>query len=185
MNVYDFDGTIYKGDSTWDFYFWCLRRNPSFVRFLPRQGVAAAGYLLKQYDKTRMKEQFYCFLPHVVPISEQVQLFWKSHEQNLYSWYLSQKQPDDIIISASPQFLLAPVCEKLGIRLIASRVDPSTGKYTGKNCHGEEKVQRFHQEFPGAVPDCFYSDSLSDLPMAKISKSAFLVSGHSPKPWIL
>ena len=24
MNVYDFDGTVYAGDSTVDFYFFCL-----------------------------------------------------------------------------------------------------------------------------------------------------------------
>lgn len=26
MNVYDFDGTVYAGDSTVDFYFFCLRK---------------------------------------------------------------------------------------------------------------------------------------------------------------
>ena len=52
----------------------------------------------------------------------------------------------DLIISASPEFLLKPICGILGIKhLIASKVSPVDGKYTGKNCHGKEKVRRFKQ----------------------------------------
>ena len=32
MNVYDFDKTIYKGDSTLDFYFFCLRKKPIIIK---------------------------------------------------------------------------------------------------------------------------------------------------------
>ena len=28
MNVFDFDGTIYNGDSSKDFFFYCLKRYP-------------------------------------------------------------------------------------------------------------------------------------------------------------
>ncbi len=31
MNVYDFDGTIYSGDSTIDFYLFCLRKQPEIL----------------------------------------------------------------------------------------------------------------------------------------------------------
>ena len=37
MNVFDFDGTIYSGDSTIDFYFFALKRNVKLLLFLPRQ----------------------------------------------------------------------------------------------------------------------------------------------------
>ena len=37
MNVYDFDKTIYRGDSTKDFYFFLLRRHPVLIRYLPKQ----------------------------------------------------------------------------------------------------------------------------------------------------
>lgn len=37
MNVYDFDGTIYNGDSTIDFFLYALKRNPSVLRYLPKQ----------------------------------------------------------------------------------------------------------------------------------------------------
>ena len=35
MNVYDFDKTIYRGDSTVDFWRHCLRRYPGAARALP------------------------------------------------------------------------------------------------------------------------------------------------------
>ena len=80
--------------------------------------------------------------------------------------------------------MLKPICEKLGIKhLIASRVDPKTGKYSGENCHGKEKVRRFYEIFGKTEVDEFYSDSHSDEPMAKIAKKAFLVKGEAVSPW--
>ena len=43
MNVYDFDGTIYDGDSTIDFFFYSLKKKPSLICYLPKQ---ATGFLL-------------------------------------------------------------------------------------------------------------------------------------------
>ena len=89
-----------------------------------------------------------------------------------------------MIISASPEFLLAPICRKLGIKhLIASKVDSKSGKYSGINCHGKEKVRRFCEKFKDGEVDEFYSDSLSDTPLAEISKKAFLVNGNKITEW--
>ena len=100
------------------------------------------------------------------------------------TFYLKQKQSNDIIISASPNFLLAPICNKLKIKyLIASQVDKFSGKYIGLNCYGEEKVKRFEKVFSLNCIDNFYSDSLSDTPIAKYAKHAFLVSKNSIINW--
>ena len=66
---------------------------------------------------------------------------------------------------------------------MATVVDPKTGKHTGLNCHGEEKVKRFYQMFPNAEIDEFYSDSLSDTPLALEAKRAFLVKGDQILDW--
>ena len=66
---------------------------------------------------------------------------------------------------------------------MASNVDKFTGKYDGVNCHGKEKVRRFYEVFPDGVIDCFYSDSLSDSPLAEISKQAVMVKNHELLPW--
>lgn len=184
MNVYDFDKTIYDGDSTMDFVAWCIRRKPSLaLRLLPGT-ISFGGYLLNQCDKTHFKEKFYAFLRYIPSAEDWVAEFWEEYRDKVKDWYLLQKQEDDVIISASPEFLLRPICAQLGIRhLLASRVDSGTGMYLGRNCYGEEKVKRFRKEFGNTEIDAFYSDSLSDAPMANLAKSAYLVDGDVFIPW--
>ena len=83
--------------------------------------------------------------------------------------------PGDLVISASPDFLLREVCERRGLALIASRVDPSTGIYEGRNCNGQEKVARFRELYPDTPVHRFFSDSLGDTPMARLAEEAWLV----------
>lgn len=184
MNVYDFDKTIYDGDSTVDFYFYCLRKHPSIMRYLPAQGWAALRFLLGKMNKTDFKQRFYRFLNGIADIDREVMLFWDSHIDRVKPWYRKDRQSDDVVISASPEFLLDPACKKLGIpSLMASRVDKHTGKYTGLNCYGEEKVRRYREVFGDKEISCFYSDSLSDTPLAEIAQKSFIVKGLKILPW--
>lgn len=59
MNVYDFDGTIYNGDSTVDFYLYCLREHPGLAVYAFRQGIGVLRCVAGQIDTTSMKEQFF------------------------------------------------------------------------------------------------------------------------------
>lgn len=184
MNAYDFDNTIYNGDSTIDFYFYCLKKYPKIVLYLPKQLIAAIKYKIKIYDKTTFKEEFYCFLEKVPNIDHEVKSFWNKNESKINDWYKGKKQDDDVVISASPEFLLSEICIRIGIRnLIASKVDKKTGKYFGINCFGQEKTRRFYEKFPEVVINEFYSDSYSDEPMAKLAKKSFIVSKNKIEKW--
>jgi len=184
MNVYDFDGTIYDGDSTLDFYFFCLKKRKKILLALPAQSMGSLLYTLGLIDKTAFKEYFYRFLCELKDTGRLTNEFWKINAAKIKTWYLRCQKQDDIIISASPEFLLKPVCRQLGIKsLIASRVNPNTGRCEGPNCRGEEKVRRFAAAFSGAHIDAFYSDSLSDRPMAKLAQKSFLVKGNKIFPW--
>ena len=94
-----------------------------------------------------------------------------------------QKRSDDLIISASPEFLLRPAAERLGVSLLATPMNPYTGKIMGKNCHDREKVRRFLEHFERDSVENFYSDSLSDTPMAELARRAFLIKDHQCLPW--
>ena len=59
INAYDFDETIYDGDSSVDFYFYCLKRNKKVLLQLPIQLWGFLLYKLKITDKTRMKERVF------------------------------------------------------------------------------------------------------------------------------
>ena len=184
MNVYDFDGTLYKGDSSRDFFVYALKKHPSLIRFVPRIGWGFLRYWLRIISKTQAKEHFFSFLTAVdgEALAEQ---FWTDHTQWIRPWYPAQHRDDDVVISASPEFLLQPICRRLGItHLMASRVDPHTGKFEGGNCRDTEKVRRFHEQYGDAVIDSFYSDSTADLPLAKLAKQAFFVHRNGkPGPW--
>ena len=183
MNVYDFDGTVYGGDSTVDFFFYALKRTPALARYIPRQAAGFVLYAMKKVDKTAMKEYFYSFLQGIDG-EKLAEDFWDSQQHKIYFWYRQQQEPVDVIISASPEFLLRPICRRLAIRhLIASEVDSRTGKYTGKNCRGQEKVARMRREFGDVPIRSFYSDSISDLPLAKLADNAFLVKKGNPTAW--
>ncbi len=184
MNAYDFDKTIYDGDSTADFYLFSLKRHKKILLLAPSLfGAFVAFYVFKRGTKTQFKEKMYRFL-RCCDTKKDVEAFWDAHQKNIKPFYIKQQREDDLIISASPVFLLRPVCDRLGIReLIASEVDPVTGKYSGENCHGKEKVRLFRERYGDAAVEEFYSDSYSDTPMAQIAARAFLVKGERITDW--
>ncbi len=185
MNVFDFDKTIYKDDSTVDFYFFTLKRHPSVVLYAPILIWSAILWGLGIYNKTQFKENFYKFLKVIKDIDSELESFWDINQDKIKDFYLRIKKEDDVVISASPEFLLKPICNRLGINyLYASRVDKKTGKYDGENCWGEEKVKRFYEAFgEDKKINCFYSDSLSDTPLAKISDESYIVAGDKLILW--
>lgn len=184
MNVYDFDKTIYDGDSTADFYFYSIKKHPKALKHLPS---LISGffkyYVLQKGSKTEFKEKMYKFLLSCNAESDVID-FWTTHESKIKGWYKKQQQEDDLIISASPVFLLMPICKKLNIKhLIASEVNPKTGKYNGENCHGKEKVALFYKKFPNTKINEFYSDSYNDTPLAEIANKSYMVKGDIITNW--
>ena len=184
MNIYDFDKTIYKNDSTADFYFFCFKRHPKMLKKVPQLIWAFGLYMLTIYTKTQFKEKMYTFLTCIDDIDKEVGDFWDKRYENIKDYYKTTKHETDVVISASPEFLVKEGCKRLGIsKVIASRVDKKTGKYTGENCWGEEKVKRLMEHIPDAECETFYSDSLSDTPLAKIAKKAYIVKKEELIDW--
>ena len=183
-NVYDFDKTIYQNDSTADFYLFCLKRHPAILAEIPIFLAYTVLFLLRLCSVTAYKEKFFRFLRHVDSIDELIIQFWDMNHDKIKEFYINGRQDSDVIISASPEFLLRPVCDSLNIKnLIASRVDKNTGRYSGENCWGAEKLRRLREEMGNASVREFYSDSLSDTPLAEIAETAYIVRGENIMPW--
>lgn len=184
MNVYDFDQTIYHGDSTVDFYLYCVRHRPLMIYSWPGTAAAFVLYQAKIINKTQFKRQMYQFLRAVGDTEQLVEKFWDSHIKKIKSWYRNDTQrADDVIISASPEFLLRPACGGWALQHLWRRACAHTGAYTGINCWGEEKVRRFREKFGDAQIETFYSDSLSDSPLAEIAQKAWIVRGDERIDW--
>lgn len=184
MNVYDFDKTIYNGDSTLDFYLFCLKRQPLLLLVLPLQILGFVMYKLGVIKKLQFKECFYIFLKYTNNTEDKLNDFWKLNKSKIQYWYLTQQKENDLVISASPEFLLKPICSELGIiNLIASKVDIQTGKCMSENCYGQEKTKRFFEQFQNESVQKFYSDSLTDTPMARLAKESYGVIGEQLISW--
>ena len=186
MNCYDFDQTIFFPDSSYCFVMYCLRRWPRAVlRALPGTLVLGAKNLLHLSDSRALKQQVFSFLRDLDDVDGIVEAFWEENfERGIAAWYLRNRREDDLILSASPEFLLRPAAERLGVRLIATRMDRHTGEIIGKNCHDHEKVTRFYRDYPRGHVDCFYSDSFSDSPMVRIADAAVMVRDRETLiPW--
>ncbi len=181
--VLDFDRTVYDGDSTAGFYRRCLLRYPRVALDLPLSCWYFLAMWLGLVSKTRAKERFYRFLRYVPDVEAETQAFWAANVQKIKRWYLESRRSDDLIVSASPEFLLLPICDKLQVSLLASRVDPKTGETQGLNCHGEEKRRRLLEACPDIEIESFYSDALSDAPLARMAGQAFFVRGERVLPW--
>lgn len=177
VKIYDFDGTIYDGDSSVDFYIFCLKKKVSMCKYFPKMIWYIILYVLSIKTKTEMKEVFFSFLKDFNNIEDLVEEFWVKNDKKLKNWYLEKKHNNDIIISASPKFLLNNICNKLKIKdLIASDVDIKTGKFNSENCYGDEKVKRLYNKYRDIEIEEMYTDSESDLPLLKLSKKGFIVN---------
>lgn len=185
MNVYDFDETIYDGDSTRDFVVFLLRRQPSLLGYIPGQVKLFLDYSKGKITKTAFKEGYYGMFAGVKDIDLALSDFWQEYKSKIKPYYLEQQRPDDLIISASPEFLLQPICDHLGITgLLASRIDRTSGACQGENCHGSEKVRRFLAAgYDENDVEGFYSDSCSDFPLAELAQQAYMVQGDKVGPW--
>lgn len=182
MVGYDFDKTIYKGDCSTNFFFYMIFTRPYLLIFSPFFLIVFALYGMKVIGKKKFKELMYFFIPWHKNIDKMVSKFWVKNIKKIEKWYLDTQREDDIIISAGLEFIVRPAMELLHItNFMATNYDIKTGKILGANCYGEEKVNRFREVYKEEILEAFYSDSLSDLPMMRISKSAYLVKKSKPQ----
>jgi HAD superfamily phosphoserine phosphatase-like hydrolase len=179
MNGYDFDKTIYDGDSFTHFYVFTLLRRPFLIFTLPLYIIPLVLFLLGRIGKKQVKQLLMINLVFYKNRQKIVTKFWDKHIKRIKPWYFNLQQKNDLVISASPTFLVKEACIRIGIQaVIATDMNLSTLKIEGKNCYGEAKVEKFEQQFGKTLLlGAFYSDSLSDMPMMKKSKQGILVTG--------
>ena len=104
-----------------------------------------------------------------------VKEFWDKNEKKIKPFYLEQKKDDDVIISASCDFLLEEICSRLKIKNhLFSEVDLENEKIL-QVCYNTNKPEIFKKHFPNEKIDKFYTDSECDIPMIEISSEAYLV----------
>ena len=183
MNVYDFDKTVFMGESSSRFFLFCAKRHPKALLNLPKTGFYGLLSALRLCSLTKFKEAFHGYLRYVPDASALAEEFWERHHAEIPRWLPPLLPKGGLVISASPEFLIAPMCRRLGLSCMGTRMDVHTGHIQGQNCRGAEKPRRFREAYPDEPVEVFYSDSLADSPMAALSGEAWLVHGHELSPW--
>lgn len=175
MNVYDFDGTIYNGNSFIDFFCFLRHENKEIRKHTLAQLLNLARLCLNSYDVNK-HPSLSNFVLEVQDLNKNLINFWDKHYKKILQWYEEVQKSDDVIITSSFEYLVQPVCDMLNIKkIIGTKIDLNTGQVIGKVCIGEEKVSRYREIYGDTIIDNFYTDSLIDRPLINISKNTFIL----------
>ena len=181
MNVYDFDGTLYYTDCSISFGLWCMRRHPSLCfTYFPSVLKSYVQFKRKKIPNYRLQRELFRYLALIDDFDEQIERYWDKHEKRISSWYLAQKKPDDLIISASPICIIEPIARRLGVRAVGTDYNRELGVFLNNLMYAKEKARYlFDHGFPKI--ENFYSDSLADTPLALCAEKAYFVTDHASK----
>ena len=104
MNIYDFDNTIYSGDSCRDIVFYGLKKYPK----LTLKALKKANKINKQYKSgevtfERVKEAMLSFI-FQVDTDQFISSFVDTHINKIKPWYLSRKKAKNAVITKRNKF---------------------------------------------------------------------------------
>ena len=192
--VYDFDKTIYGGESGTNFFTYYLKNYPlKGLLFGLTYLKEVLFYLIKITDLKRLKERFFIFLESHSneEIEKIVDGFWKEYGKKMYSWTQEElrknrKEADMVIVtSATPLFLLERLIPEMGYDMVFGTEFKGDGKekfaaeIKGENNKGMEKVRKLDKwakenNIKYEIIK-FYSDSLADKPLYDIAEKKYWI----------
>ena len=177
--VYDFDGTIYDGDSCRDIVKYGMKKHP----ILTMRALKKAKKLNKEYEENlvsfeKVKETMLSFIFQIPNYPRFINKFVSKHMKKIKPFYNSRKTQRDVIVSASYELWISIFARNLGVKSVIATKTNSDGEIQGYNCKGEEKAKRITEAFPNVTISCAYSDSAADIPMLNMASVAYVVEGN-------
>lgn len=184
MNVYDFDNTIYDGESIYDFFFFVLKKNPILMIHIPKVIKS-----LIDHKKNRIKiDKLIKICEKIVSdfissnkddIDTIVKQFWEKNQKKLKPEFMNKLTDNDVIITGCPNFLIDYL--RLPVKEVIGTDYDLKDKKLKFLCFGENKVKIFKEKYPNQRINEFYTDSLSDRPLMELSNKAYLVKKNKIK----
>ena len=192
LSVYDFDKTIYNGETLNDFYRFYLIKKPWKIYTVIFQLWYFLLYVLKIINLEKLKENFLRFLngENTGELKKLIREFWEKKESKINLWVkdeiLKNKKETEILvaISASPTFLIIDRLRLMGFDVVIGTdfLFESTkfhSHITSKNCKNYEKVKRLDKwaEDNNIQYDIvnFYSDSIADKPLFDLAEHKYWI----------
>lgn len=188
LALFDFDGTITSKDSLFDF----IRYAVGDFRFL--FGILLLSPMLMVY---KLK-----IIPNYVAKEKLITYFFKGYKDDVFInlakaysltkienlvrtkainrllWHKKQGHKV-VVVSASIDHWLSPWCKLYNIDLLSTKLEIIngiiTGKFSGENCYGAEKVKQINKNYTLAEFDYIfaYGDSRGDKEMLEIANESY------------
>ena len=100
INVYDFDGTLFKGDSSVCFCFYLYKKKPLRLGYLFIQAFFFIPYKLKLISSLAYKNIFFCFLNGLRDehVEKLVDSFWKKQKYSSFHHKLIDEIKDTTLV---------------------------------------------------------------------------------------
>lgn len=192
LSVYDFDKTIYNGETLNDFYRFYLIKKPWKIYTVIFQLWYFLLYILKIISLEKLKENFLRFLngENTGELKNLIKEFWEKRENKINPWVKDEiaknKKETEILlaISASPTFLISDRLKLMGFDVVIG-TDFLFGDIkfhshiTSKNCKNAEKVKRMDEWAENNNIQYniinFYSDSIADKPLFDLAENKYWV----------
>lgn len=189
LALFDFDGTLCTKDSFTGFIFYALSK-----RHIVKQGLKILpwiqAYYLNFYPAHAMRAKLFRSMFSNTPAIE-LQRLGEEYAQELVSTLspeifaqLQQHQllgDQVVLVSASIDIYLAPLCKLLDIALICTETQIKngimTGYYSTPDCSNEQKKLRIHEQY--SLQDYYqiyaYGNTSEDLDMLSLATHPFMV----------
>ncbi|EPF80269.1 phosphoserine phosphatase [Acinetobacter gyllenbergii] len=189
LALFDFDGTLYPRDSFTGFIFFALSK-----RHIVKRGLKILpwiqAYYLRLYPAHAMRPRLFqsMFKDISADVVEQLAQEYalkliKRLDQDLLQQLQQHQQRGDhiVLVSASVDIYLAPICEFLNIELICTQTEIKdgllTGRYRSEDCSREQKKLRILQQYNLADYQAIYAygNSEEDLDMLSLADYPYMV----------
>jgi HAD superfamily phosphoserine phosphatase-like hydrolase len=187
--VFDFDGTLYNGDSLINFCLFVYKKYPWRSILIFYQLYSLILNKIGIITKSKLKERFLVFLMNFDEglLNSLLIEFWRNQIPVKFNEVLIQRVKElqhigieIFCVTASPYEFVEIPLQKIGIaNIISTRIQIKKGRYTlmGKNCRGIEKLNRLNLAFPDN--DCTiveaYSDNSDDLELLQKAQKGYLL----------
>lgn len=199
LALFDFDGTLCSKDSFTGFIFYTRSK-----RHILRQGFKILpwiqAYYLKLYPAHAMRPKLYSAMFQAADAAD-IQQLAQEYAQTLPKYFspaiyqqlkLHQALGDDVVlVSASLDLYLLPICKALNIQLICTETaiqdQRLTGLYHSADCSREQKAARVSAAYDLAQYAAVYAygNSDEDLAMLALADYPYMVGQDKELPALL
>ena len=196
LAIFDIDYTITKKETLMELFKFVIRNDKKNIRFLPRAIFCGIMYGVKVYDERKVKEKFLKFIDGIKEkdLADLVKRFYEEKLRTIvYDDALKMMKKlksegyDIYLISASPEFYINEFYSIKEVdKIIGTKFIFNDGifmrKMEGKNCKGQEKVNRLKEVIKNEQIEVdfkesyMFSDSLSDKPLLDLVGKPYLIN---------